>query len=95
VRKIRLDLESLIVESFVPAEKPEVRGTVRGYVSLYWEDCAESDTCPGNWPCDPTQQSCGGTCYEYSCHPGCIGGGGGGSHPGLGVPCSDTCNDGG
>jgi hypothetical protein len=95
MRKIRLELEALSVESFAPAETPGARGTVHGHASLYWEDCALSETCQGaGWPCGPSEQSCGGSCYEYTCHPGCAGtGGGGGSHPGLGVPCSATCND--
>ena len=94
MRKVRLELDSLAVESFVPDEARKGRGTVRAYVSLYWEDCSPSDTCPGAWPCDPTDQSCAGSCFQYSCHPTCPGGGGGGgSH--FGAACSDTCNDGG
>ncbi|HEX2205206.1 MAG TPA: hypothetical protein VHG91_17995 [Longimicrobium sp.] len=83
------------MESFVPAEAPPARGTVRGHASLYWEDCYPSETCQGaGWPCGPTEQSCAGTCFENTSHPGCgAGGGGGGSHPGLGVPCSATCYD--
>ncbi|HEU4882591.1 MAG TPA: hypothetical protein VFT45_10110 [Longimicrobium sp.] len=75
--KIRLEIETLHVESFTPAEAPMLRGTVHGMASLYWEDCNESETCPGaGWPCGPSEQSCGGTCYEHTCHPGCGGGGG-------------------
>jgi len=91
VKKIRLELDALAVESFVAAERPGMRGTVRGHVSLYWEDCAVSETCPGNWPCGVTEQSCGGTCHEYTCHPGCGGTGGGGGT--AGDPCTSTCND--
>jgi hypothetical protein len=90
MRKMRLDVESLAVESFAPAEQAPGRGTVRGHVSLYWEDCDVSDTCPGNYPCDPTQQSCAGTCGT-TCAPGCGGGGGGGGS--LPMPCSSTCYD--
>ncbi|HET7234480.1 MAG TPA: hypothetical protein VFJ16_30990 [Longimicrobium sp.] len=90
MRKLKLELDSLVVESFAStAARPE-RGTVRGHVSLYWEDCNPSDTCAGaGWPCDPTDQSCAGTCYENTCHPGCGGTGGtggGGSDPAI------TCN---
>ena len=73
MRKLRLELDALIVESFAPADGTGGRGTVHGHVSLYWEDCQYvSETCDGaGWPCGPTEQSCGGTCYEYTCHPGC------------------------
>ena len=95
MRKMRLQVDALLVESFDTAAMSGARGTVRGHASLYWEDCYESETCPGaGWPCGQTEQSCGGTCYEFTCHPGCGGaGGGGGSHPGAGSPCTSTCND--
>jgi len=90
MRKLRLELDSLAVESFAPLDVPGERGTVRGHVSLYWEDCNPSDTCAGaGWPCDTSDQSCGGTCYERTCHPGCgaaSAGCGGGSDPAV------TCN---
>jgi hypothetical protein len=76
MRKLRLELDSLAVESFTAVDAPAERGTVRGHVSLYWEDCDASQTCAGaGWPCDPTDQSCAGTCFENTCHPGCGGGG--------------------
>jgi hypothetical protein len=96
MRKMRLQVDALRVESFDTAAASPERGTVHGHASLYWEDCYESETCPGaGWPCDPTDQSCGGTCYEFTCHPGCGGtaGGSGGSHGGPDSPCSSTCND--
>ena len=71
MKQIRLEIETLRVESFTPADAPALRGTVNGLASLYWEDCAESETCPGGYPCGPSEQSCGGTCYEHTCHPGC------------------------
>ena len=90
MRKLRLELDSLAVESFAPAEPPGRRGTVHGHVSLYWEDCDLSQTCQGaGYPCNPTDQSCAGTCFDYTCHPGCGGGGSGacgGSDPAV------TCN---
>ena len=62
MKKIRLEIETLRVESFTPADAPALRGTVNGLASLYWEDCAESETCPGGYPCGPSEQSFGGTC---------------------------------
>lgn len=96
MRKMRLQLDALVVESFPTAGMSQARGTVRGHASLYWEDCYESETCDGaGWPCEATDQSCGGTCYEYTCHPGCggTGGGGGDSHGNPDSPCTSTCND--
>jgi hypothetical protein len=82
--KIRLKIEALSVESFTPADAPALRGTVNGLASLYWEDCHDTETFDGAYGCGPTEQSCNGTCYENTCHPGC---GGGGS-----VGCSGGCS---
>jgi hypothetical protein len=89
MRKLRLELDTLVVESFSPAGGPAARGTVRGHLSLYWEDCSPDDT-QGGFTCDPTDQSCNGTCV-HTCEPGGCGGGGsagcgGGSDPAV------TCN---
>lgn len=90
MKKLRLELDELVVESFTPEQASLARGTVHGHVSLYWEDCSPSETCPGaGWPCDHTQQSCGGTCYEASCAPGGCGGGGGQT---AGWVAGMTCN---
>lgn len=84
MRKIRLEIDALQVESFAPTERPVARGTVRGMASLYWEDCGDTETFDGAYGCGATEQSCGGTCYENTCHPGC---GYGGS-----VGCSGGCS---
>ena len=93
MRKLRLELDALTVETFAPADGAGARGTVHGHVSLYWEDCLPSETCgDAGWPCGPSEQSCNGTCYEHSCQPGGCGSGGcasagcGGSDPAI------TCN---
>jgi hypothetical protein len=100
MRKLRLELDALIVESFAPVGGGGARGTVHGHVSLYWEDCLPSETCEGaGWPCGPSEQSCAGTCYVHTCQPGCGGGsagcgsgGCGGSGGGeVGGPCSYDC----
>lgn len=71
MRKIRLEIDALQVESFTAAEQAVPRGTVRGLASLYWEDCSPSETCEGaGYPCGPSEQSCGGTC-ERTCHNTC------------------------
>jgi hypothetical protein len=89
--KIRLEMEALSVESFAPADTPALRGTVRGMASLYWEDCQDSETCPGGYPCDPTDQSCGGTCYEGTCAPGGCGGGTYSAGCSMSCPSPETC----
>ena len=92
MRKLKLDLEMLAVESFTPDSAPAGRRTVRGHVSLYWEDCNPSDTCAGaGWPCEPTDQSCAGTCYVHTCQPGCGAGTGGTGGTGGSDPLV-TCN---
>ena len=70
MRKMRLELDALAVESFAAAEAGAPRGTVRGHVSLYYEDCSPSETCDGGNTCAGTCQSCNGTCV-YSCHATC------------------------
>jgi hypothetical protein len=89
--KIRLEIEALEVESFAPIDAPTQRGTVHGMASLYWEDCLPDETHDGAWTCGPTEQSCNGTCYENTCHPGCGGGGPVGS--GWSCPMAPTCEE--
>lgn len=92
MRKLRLDLDALVVESFEPAQRQGARGTVRGHASLYWEDCYESETCAGaGYPCNPSDQSCAGSCFQATCAPGCGGGGGTGAACGGSDPAV-TCN---
>jgi hypothetical protein len=93
MRKLRLELDALIVETFAPAGGAGARGTVHGHVSLYWEDCLPSETCEGaGWPCGPSEQSCNGTCYENTCQPGGCGGGSAGCGGGSAGCASDGCS---
>jgi hypothetical protein len=78
MRKIRLDLDALEVDSFpVAADGKDDRGTVHGRGTLYV--CSEMESCPGLPSClgDPTCasacsetngvaicKSCGPCCYE-------------------------------
>lgn len=96
MRKIRLEIDALQVDSFTAADQAVPRGTVQGLASLYWEDCVGSETCDGGYPCGETEQSCGGTCYERTCHPGCGGSAGcsggcgsGVTHCYMGTTCID------
>lgn len=89
MRKLRLELDALKVETFAPAEGAAARGTVRGHASLFWEDCQPSETCPGaGWPCEYTEQSCNGTCYQQSCQPGGCGSGGCGDPSDPAITCN-------
>jgi hypothetical protein len=68
MRKLKLDLEDLSVESF--ATTPEARrdgGTVFGQQCTCYTQC----TCPGCPTCDAScNGTCGGTC-EASCNGTC------------------------
>ncbi|HEX8690809.1 MAG TPA: hypothetical protein VF746_00060 [Longimicrobium sp.] len=81
MRKLRLDLEQLHVETFdTGPEDPDGRGTVEAYkvravtYGTCWQSCSPEDTCPDN-----CSQSCPGvTCAEtcpYSCDTTCGSGG--------------------
>ncbi|HYR09772.1 MAG TPA: hypothetical protein VEQ60_18495 [Longimicrobium sp.] len=68
MKKMKLSLEQLAVDSFDTSAAPAKRGTVFG------EQC----TCPTNCtcPCMGTcAESCNGTCdYHYTCPATCYGG---------------------
>lgn len=88
MRKLRLELETLVVETFAPAaEGAPRRGTVRGREDGTWIDCGTfpdscgADTCgnqcytgPNYVSCDPTEEASCDTC-DASC----------------GISCPDTC----
>jgi hypothetical protein len=67
MRKLKLDLDVLRVESFGTAARPDARGTVRGAEATFNADCDTNN----NW--------CTYQTYELpSCGGGCTGGTGGG-----------------
>jgi hypothetical protein len=83
MKKLSLDLDQLVVDSFDTAAKAEEKGTVFGEQCTCYTNC----TCPGCPTCDHTQCdqntcqhtcdfSCWGTCYDPSCYQTC-----GGGHP--------------
>jgi len=85
MKKLKLDLDIVRVESFATAAEETRRGTVGGHISIgvscYETDCCSdvSDCCPadtsyctGHWSCGcATGITCpgGSTCAE-SCHTG-------------------------
>jgi hypothetical protein len=74
--KIKLDLDSLQIESFDTVAPPETHGTVRGH------DGTERQTWCG-------EESCDGTCYTH-CWGGC--GDGGGEHGPSVTSCTAILN---
>lgn len=78
MRKIRLNLEALDVESFEPDEAGGGRGTVRGLLTAYYELCYEGDTWQASCTCEPTCNA--DTCYNcpnpttVGCPPATAGG---------------------
>jgi hypothetical protein len=86
MKKLRLNVDSLRVESFVPAPlQANPRGTVHPYES--WEEpqsivatceCPQSSACSGAATCDwscgcPSAVTCGeNTCGQFSCAESCM-----------------------
>jgi hypothetical protein len=69
MRKMKLQLDDLRVESFATAEATTHRGTVRGHDQILPEDEAGTDaTCPPVNTCNQTY--CGGYSCEWTKCPG-------------------------
>jgi hypothetical protein len=66
MKKLKLDLSELRVESFESSAQPGQRGTVQGHVSdgsgCYYTACAGPATCLANHTCDGAI----GKCFPYS-----------------------------
>lgn len=104
MKKIRIDVDALAVESFATTPEPRrEKGTVRGHASMD-ETCLDY-SCEGScdWTfcvpyctdegCAPTPagtcQTCGGSCGA-TCYAGC-GGGSGGGDPTACTACDLSC----
>lgn len=96
MRKLRLDMDSLVVQSFpTTAAGDPAQGTVVGRAAV--PDKTYQVGCP-TWDCPPTHQyscngTCGGdTCYEschlscHTCMTACFA-----SCPTCEASCGDTC----
>lgn len=68
MRKLKLEIDSLRVESFEPAAGPDGPGTVRGYLTAYYELCHEGDTWQQSCTCEATCNA--RTCYSCATHCG-------------------------
>ena len=78
--KLKLDLETLAVDSFDTASETAENGTVFGEQCTCWTNC----TCPGCPSCDNT--ACGqNTCGQHSCAASCNG-------TCAGYTCAGTCD---
>jgi hypothetical protein len=74
MKKLKLDLNDLKVESFETSVVNKQKGTIQGYKT--WTDanhtlCGDGstcydDTCVHHATCGGA--TCGNTCYEYSCN---------------------------
>lgn len=65
MKKMRLDLDTLAIESFDTTGIDEsTRGTVKGHLppDTYWRYCSDGLTCA-----DSCDVSCAGSCYDPSC----------------------------
>ena len=68
MRKLKLSLDALQVESFQPAGPEARRGTVPGHAGTYYYDESCFESCNGGCT---VYASCGGGCGSYSCPGTC------------------------
>ena len=64
--KMKLELDTLAVDSFDTTAAEKARGTVFGEQCTCYTNC----TCPGCYTCDNT---CANTCDDYTCLASCNG----------------------
>jgi hypothetical protein len=73
MRKTRLDLDSLSVESFDTTATPaDSRGTVHGNADTFQSYCSDGRTCIDtcDYTCNQYEATCAGTCQgDASCCP--------------------------
>ena len=85
MKKLRLSLDELRVDSFETTAEQEPRGTVMGEQQC---TCLTNCTCPGCNTCNETcPQTCAYTCDDSECIMTCIGDTCGGG----GWTCWDSC----
>jgi hypothetical protein len=79
MKKLNLDLDTLLVESFETSSQRDERGTVRGHGYTDTTCGQRVCGCPTVMgpTCAATCESCDGTCGEQTCA----------------ASCPDTCND--
>jgi hypothetical protein len=78
MRKLKLEIDALRVETFEPFAGRDGRGTVHGHLSAYYEICQPGDTWQQSCTCEATCNAA--TCYN-------CGGGSAGCGTGTGNCC--------
>ena len=72
MRKLKLDLDELAVQTFATDEQPEEAGTVRGLEGSGNLTCDEWVTCkPQSCPGISCDDGCGSEAYDISCDYSC------------------------
>ncbi|HEU4456065.1 MAG TPA: pinensin family lanthipeptide [Longimicrobium sp.] len=67
MKKMKLEMDALSVESFETADVEEQAGTVHGNAQTEWNTCpGYGPTCDGG---DTCWDSCGGACDTHYCTP--------------------------
>ncbi|MBB4637187.1 pinensin family lanthipeptide [Longimicrobium terrae] len=64
MRKLKLEIDDLAVESFTPAVGEGEAGTVRANITAYYELCHADQTAEATCTCEPTCNA--QTCYNCS-----------------------------
>lgn len=77
MKKVKLDLDAILVDSFEVTETPRGRGTVRGHVCCVCgcdpccctccATCGNTCLASCNGSCQTCEDSCWGTCFEVTC----------------------------
>ena len=88
MRKLKLELDALEVQSFETASAPKESGTVHGRVATHTCDlqCAKTPdgTCNGAMTCSLWESCCESNCGYYTCAYGCP--------ASVGDTCDPSCN---
>lgn len=62
MRKLKLEIDTLEVETFAPTAGKDGTGTVRGHLTAYYELCYADQTWEQTCTCEPTCNAA--TCYN-------------------------------
>jgi hypothetical protein len=69
MRKLKLEIDALQVETFAPTAGRAGTGTVRGHLTAYYEICSPDQTGEQTCTCEPTCNA--DTCYNCGGTGGC------------------------
>ncbi|MBB4637188.1 pinensin family lanthipeptide [Longimicrobium terrae] len=76
MRKLKLEIDDLAVESFTPSVGEGEAGTVRANITAYYELCHADQTAEATCTCEPTCNAqtcynCSAACGSARCTGGC------------------------